>query len=54
MRYRRVCFIVPVDDRPENEGLAWARRALRSERLFQRLHDAAEGDQATSPPRHQP
>jgi hypothetical protein len=45
-----------VDEEHENPGVAWARRQLRQERLFDALHEAAgiDDDAPSSPPRKRP
>ena len=45
-----------MDEQDENEGVAWARRQLRQERLLDALHEAAgiDDEAPSSPPRKRP
>jgi hypothetical protein len=41
MKYRTVCFVVPVDEQLENEALGWVRRELRFEHMLEAIHATA-------------
>jgi hypothetical protein len=41
MRYRTVCWVVPVEDEPQDDAQQWAQRAWRSEHMLDALHAAA-------------